>query len=455
MSTPADGKDTILIVDDNRRLCESLAANFADAGMAAVAAHDHAAAVRLFGGQKVSAVLLDLMVGEESGLDILAELRARDVRVPVIMITGFATVDTAVQALKLGAADYVKKPLRFEDLLKVVQGALRLSQLSEENRILRQRLQDRAPRVTAAGAPMKDLMERVRKLAATDLPILITGENGTGKELVADALHEWSRRSARKLLKVNCAAIPESLLESELFGHEKGSFTGADSQHRGVFEQAGGGTLFLDEIGDMPLPTQSKILRALQNREIRRLGGAEILTVDVRFLAATNHPIDELIRDGKFREDLYYRLCGAVLNVPPLRERREDIPELVRVFVEEYCALNALPGKAVTPLLMDRFLACPWPGNVRELRNTVNYACAISGGRQVGVEDLPPAFGRPVDGGGGALNVREEAEKALIVRMLQQSNFNKVLAAQRLSMSRKTLYNKIVRYGITGSPGRS
>jgi DNA-binding NtrC family response regulator len=205
----------------------------------------------------------------------------------------------------------------------------------------------------------------------------------------------------------------------------------------------------------MPLATQSKILRALQNREIRRIGGPDVLTVDVRFIAATNQVIDDLIQEGRFREDLYYRLCGAVLPVPPLRERREDIPELVRVFIDEYCALNAIPAKAVSPSLMDRFLASAWPGNVRELKNTVNYACAISSGPQIGTEDLPPAFdGRHAEGSVGSLNVREQAEKALIVRMLQQSNFNKMAAAQRLSMSRKTLYNKIAKYGITAGSGR-
>jgi DNA-binding NtrC family response regulator len=445
-------KNPILIVDDNRRLCDSLLQNFADAGMSAVAAEDRAAAVDVFTHQRVSAVLLDLMVGEDSGIDILAELRKLDARVPIVMITGFATVDTAVEALKLGAADYVKKPLDFEDLLKVVKGAVRLSRLSEENSLLRERLLDHAPKITAMSAPMKGLMEKVKKLAATELPILLTGENGTGKELIADALHECSRRSARKLLKMNCAAIPESLLENELFGHERGSFTGADTQYRGMFEQASSGTLFLDEIGDMPLATQCKILRALQNREIRRIGGADVQTVDVRFIAATNQRIDTLIKEGKFREDLYYRLCGAILPVPALRDRREDIPELVRVFVDEYCALNAIPAKRVSPSLMERFLASPWPGNVRELKNTVNYACAISAGPQIGAEDLPPAFA-PAEASPGSLNVREEAEKALIVRMLQQSNFNKMIAAQRLSMSRKTLYNKIAKYGIPAGSG--
>jgi DNA-binding NtrC family response regulator len=445
-------KNLVLVVDDNTRLCDSLLNNFEDAGLRAVSAQDRAAAVSVFSHQKVSAVLLDLMVGGDNGLDILADLRKIDARIPVIMITGFAAVDTAVQALKLGAADYVKKPLDFEELLKVVEGAIRLSRLSEENTILRERLLDLSPRITALSTPMQGLLEKVRKLAATDLPILLTGENGTGKELVAEALHESSRRSARKLLKVNCAAFPESLLENELFGHERGSFTGADTLYRGMFEQAGSGTLFLDEVGDMPLATQSKILRALQNREIRRIGGAEVLTVDVRFIAATNQKIDALIAQGRFREDLYYRLCGAILPVPPLRERKEDIPELVRVFIDEYCALNALPARSVSPSLMDRFLSYGWPGNVRELKNTVNYACAISSGGQIGPEDLPPAF--DVSGSAGALNVREQAEKALIVRMLQQSDFNKMVTAERLSMSRKTLYNKIAKYGIASHPRR-
>ena len=450
-------RDLVLIVDDNQRLCDSLLQNFEEAGMRAVSASSRAGAIREFANQNIQAVLLDLMVGEDSGIDILVDLKRADPRVPVIMITGYATVDTAVQALKLGASDYVKKPLDFDVLHKVVTGAIRVSMLSQENSMLKARLLERSLKATARSRQMNELLEKVQKLAVTELPILITGENGTGKELIADALHEGSRRSLKKFVKVNCAAFPESLLDNELFGHERGSFTGADSVYRGMFEQASSGTLFLDEIADMPLAIQAKILRALQNREIRRIGGSEMLSIDVRFIAATNQKIDDLVGTGRFRQDLYYRLCGAVLPVPPLRERTEDIPELAGIFVEEYCVSNSLATRSISPRLMELFLHYSWPGNVRELKNTINYSCAISSGPQIDLQDLPPAFDardREHLGGLGMLNVRELAEKALIVKMLQQSNFNKMTAAARLSMSRKTLYNKIARYGITATNPR-
>jgi DNA-binding NtrC family response regulator len=396
------------------------------------------------------------MVGEENGIDILIDLKKADPGVPVIMITGYATVDTAVQALKLGAADYVKKPLDFEVLHKIVTNAIRLSRLAEENRGLKSRLQELKPRFTTRSPRLLQLLETVRKLAATELPVLITGENGTGKELIADALHEGSSRASRKLLKVNCASFPESLLDNELFGHERGSYTGADSSYKGLFEQAGAGTLFLDEIGDMPLAIQAKILRALQNKEIRRIGGTSTVAIDVRFITATNRNVEQLIAANRFREDLYYRLSAAVVSLPPLREHLEDLPELSRTFVEEYCLSNSLPLKELEPAVLEAFLRYPWPGNVRELKNTLNYACAICSGPRISLADLPPAFQGGVGPAGNGLNVREKAERDLIIKTLQLAGFNKRAAALRLAMSRKTLYNKIARYGIdAGSEKRA
>jgi DNA-binding NtrC family response regulator len=358
-------------------------------------------------------------------------------------------VDSAVQALKLGAADYVKKPLDFEVLHKIVSNSIRLSSLAEENQGLKRRLLELAPKSTTRNPRMQQILETVRKLAATDLPVLITGENGTGKELIADALHEGSPRSARKLIKVNCASFPESLLDNELFGHERGSYTGADAAYQGVFEQAGRGTLFLDEIGDMPLAIQAKILRTLQNREIRRIGGGDTIAIDVRFIAATNRSVEQLIAANRLREDLYYRLSAAVIELPPLRERPEDIPDLARSFVEEYCVSNSLPLKQLDAAVLDAFLAYGWPGNVRELKNAVNYACAICSDSRIPYADLPPGFQSSAGSPSSArLNVRAQAEKELIIKTLQQANFNKKTAALRLAMSRKTLYNKIARYGI-------
>ncbi|HJX42023.1 MAG TPA: sigma-54 dependent transcriptional regulator [Anaerolineales bacterium] len=446
----------ILIVDDNRRLCDSLAQNFQDLGLRTACAGNRGEALRQFGSGQIAAVLLDIMVGEENGIDILVDLKKADPGVPVIMITGYATVDTAVQALKLGAADYVKKPLDFEVLHKIVTNAIRLSRLAEENRGLKSRLQELKPRFTTRSPRLLQLLETVRKLAATELPVLITGENGTGKELIADALHEGSSRASRKLLKVNCASFPESLLDNELFGHERGSYTGADSSYKGLFEQAGAGTLFLDEIGDMPLAIQAKILRALQNKEIRRIGGTQTVAIDVRFITATNRNVEQLIAANRFREDLYYRLSAAVVSLPPLREHLEDLPELSRTFVEEYCLSNSLPLKELEPAVLEAFLRYPWPGNVRELKNTLNYACAICSGPRISLADLPPAFQGGVGPAGNGLNVREKAERDLIIKTLQLAGFNKRAAALRLAMSRKTLYNKIARYGIdAGSENRA
>ena len=449
-------KQNVLIIDDNEKLCQSLARNFQDAGMAALCAKNRAEAMERLSDGDIVAILLDIMVGEASGIDILVELKRINPRGPVIMITGYATVDSAVQSLKLGAADYVRKPLDFEVLHKIVSGAIRVSRLSEENSLLKRRLHDLSPKIGVRNPQMRELMEKVRKLAVTDLPVLITGENGTGKELIADALHEGSRRAMARLIKVNCAAFPESLLDNELFGHERGSYTGADSTFKGVFEQADSGTLFLDEVGEMPMTIQTKILRTMQNKEIRRIGGSRTLDIDVRFIAATNHPIEKLVDGDTFRKDLFYRMSGAVIFVPPLRERQEDIPELARIFVEEYCLSNSLPVYGIAPSLMERLQVCPWPGNVRELKNAVNYACAISAGPEIGIGDMPTPFG----GTGscaedGNLNVREQAEKDLIVKMLQRSSYNKVTTSERLSMSRKTLYNKIAKYGIKASADRA
>jgi len=328
-------KRTILIVDDNERLFRSLSENFQSEGFLTIWARNAREATGFMESGGVSTVLLDIIIGNENGVSILAELRKIDPLVPVIMITGFASVETAVQSLKLGAVDYVKKPLNFDELLSVVQRAIDVSELERENRDLKSRLRAFQPRLCVRSSTMQDILEQVRKLSTTDLPVLIIGESGTGKELVADVIHSGSQRSSKPMLKVNCAAFPETLLDNELFGHEKGAYTGADSAFKGVFERADGSSLFLDEIGDMPLPLQSKILRTLQNREVRRIGGAATLSVDVRFIAATNSDVQDLIRAGKFREDLFYRLNTAVIKVPPLRERKEDLSDLVGLFTEE------------------------------------------------------------------------------------------------------------------------
>jgi DNA-binding NtrC family response regulator len=430
---------SLLIIDDNAKLCRSLARNFEHVGFSVSIATCAQEAVGRFRSARTDAVLLDIMLGEESGIDVLTQLLAVDKNVPVVMITAYASVESAVQSLKLGAFDYVKKPLDFDELLKTVRKACEFSRLREENTRLKNRLKELSATIVTNDRQVQALIRKVEKLANTDLPVLICGESGTGKEVLADYIHATSARSAAPMVKINCVAFPETLLDNELFGHERGAYTGADSMFKGLFEKADGSTLFLDEIGDMPLSIQAKILRTLQDKEIRRLGGNQTIRVDVRFIAATNKDVAELIGKGQFREDLYYRLNAAVLSLPPLRERREDVPLLVEHFLAA--------GKAVSPDVMERFLRYDWPGNVRELKNVVTYAAAMCSGGMIEAEDLPVHFldiSRGKDGG----NIREDMERSLILKVLQSTKYNRSRAAEILNMSRKTLYSKMAKYGL-------
>jgi DNA-binding NtrC family response regulator len=445
-------RSNLLIIDDKVKLCRSLARNFEHVGFTTSIATSGQEALSRFSATRMDAVLLDIMLGEESGIDVLKKLLAVDKNVPVIMITAYASVDSAVQSLKLGAFDYVKKPLDFDELLKTVERACEFSRLRDENVRLRNRLKELSATIVTRDPRMGALVRKVEKLAATDLPVLICGESGTGKEVLADHVHAASARSAMQMVKINCVAFPETLLDNELFGHEKGAYTGADSVFKGLFEKADRSTLFLDEIGDMPLSIQAKILRTLQNNEIRRLGGNETIRVNVRFIAATNKDLGDLIGKGQFREDLYYRLNAAVLFIPALRERRDDIPLLVEHFLAERSPGEPAPGgpsprKEMTAEVMAWFLQYDWPGNVRELKNVVNYAAAMSSGDRIGLEDLPVHFlGGARTAGSG--NIREDMERALILKILQGTKYNRSKAADLLNMSRKTLYTKMVKYGL-------
>ncbi len=442
-------KGTVLIVDDKVRLYESLAKNFQHQGYRTVHAASTSEALKTVLEEPVDAVLLDIMLGAENGIEVLRSLKKSAPTVPVIMITGYASVDSAVESMKLGAFDYVKKPLDFDRLLKTIENATEMSRLNRENRQLRERLQGLTPRICMHSGRMISVVERAAKLAATDLPVLIVGENGTGKEIIADYIHAHSPRAAHPMVKINCAAFPESLLDNELFGHEKGAYTGADGAFQGVFERAHASTLFLDEIGDMPPTIQAKILRTLQNREIRRLGGQQTLTVDVRFIAATNKKLERLIAQGSFREDLFYRLNAAMLEVPPLRERKEDLPQLAEQLLGEFAHGSCGEVKRIGKEVLTRFMEYDWPGNVRELRNVIHYAAAIGEGSVIEPDDLPPAFYGPEvlqDTG----NVRLQMERMLIIKTLQRMNNNKKRTAEFLQMSRKTLYFKMQKHGIQG-----
>jgi len=439
--------NSILIIDDNAKLCKSLTQNLVQFGYKCFTANTQQTAVNTYKRNNINVVLLDVVLGKDDGLKVLRLLKKINSRIPVIMITGYASIESAVQSIKLGAYDYIQKPLDFNKLLKILENAIRLSELKEENINLKERLIEQSPKIITQNSQMIELCEKAEKLAATDIPVLICGENGTGKEIIADFIHVNSERNSRKMLKINCAAFPENLLDNELFGHEKGSYTGAESVFKGVFERAHSGSLFLDEIGDMSLPIQAKILRVLQNKEIRRIGGDSVIQVDVRFIAASNKILEELIVDNTFRKDLFYRLNAATLYIPALRERKDDIPPLANHFLTEFTDNNRHEIEGFSNDVMAAFISYEWPGNVRQLKNTIFYAAAISTKHYIGGEDLPAPFSEN-NRNATENNLRETTERHLIQRVLQSTQYNKKKTAEILKVARKTLYNKIEKYGI-------
>jgi len=437
----------ILIIDDNVQLCKSLAQNFNQLGYKSYLATNSKEAIHTFSNNSIEAVLLDIKLGKDDGIKTLTRLLEIRNRVPVIMITGYGSIESAVQSLKIGAYDYIQKPLDFDKLLNIVEKAVESSNLKNENRYLRERLTEYSPRLITQDEHMTEILNKAKRLACTDIPVLIIGENGTGKEIMADYIHTLSKRSYRKMVKINCAAFPENLLDNELFGHERGAYTGADSTFKGVFERADGSSLFLDEISDMSSAIQAKILRVLQNCEIRRIGGDEIIKINVRFVAASNKDLENFIELKKFREDLYYRLNAASIRIPPLRERKADIPLLIDYFLKEFATYNSKDIRGVSEKALNIFKAYNWPGNVRELKNAVNFAAAISVKDVIGVEDLPTYLSKCTEEQ-YTYNIREETERNLIIKMLKKMDNNKKKTAEILNMSRKTLYNKLEKYGL-------
>lgn len=441
---------TVLIVDDSKRVYESLKPNFELLGYKTAHAFNMKTTIDTLKSFEPDVALVDIMLGDENGIDILRRIKQIDEMIPVIMITGYASIDTAVESMKEGAYDYIKKPLEFERLVTIIENAAKLRFLSRENRQLKSRVIELKPKIYAENEKMANLLAQARKLAAGDIPILILGENGSGKEIVADYIHEHSQRSEYKMHKINCAAFPETLLDNELFGHEKGAYTGATEGFKGVFERANKGILFLDEIGDMPLSIQAKILRVLQNNEVRRIGGTVTKKIDVRFLAATNQNLEQLIEEGKFREDLYYRLNAAIIETPPLRSRTEDIKPMAYFFLKEFTENMGKRVDTISDEVINLFLEYQWPGNVRELKNAINYGVTITSNNVIKLEDIPPKIiGNMTEPKEESdLNIRQKMEKMLIEKTLLENNFNKKRSAEILKMSRKTLYTKIERYDI-------
>jgi two-component system nitrogen regulation response regulator NtrX len=412
-------------------------------------------ALRLVADDAPDLVVLDIWMPRKDGLDTLADLKRVRPEVPVIVISGHGTIETAVRATRLGAYDFIEKPLSLEKTLVTVTRALDHGRLERENANLKARLDIRTE-IIGESVVMRALREQIATAAPSSGRVLIHGENGSGKELVARAIHALSARREQPFVEVNCAAIPEELIESELFGHEKGAFTGAVARRRGKFETADGGTLFLDEIGDMSLKTQAKVLRALEEQVVERVGGREPLKVDVRVIAASNRKLETLIAQGTFREDLFYRLAVIPIEVPPLRARRDDIPLLVDHFVALFCAENGKRIKTVSGEALAYFLAYDWPGNIRELRNMVERLVIMTPGDVIGPDDLPAPL-RPKDAGalgadGGQRSLREARdgfERAYILAELRAHDWNMTRTAERLGIERSHLYRKIKTYGIT------
>ncbi|HEY4671352.1 MAG TPA: sigma-54 dependent transcriptional regulator [Gemmatimonadaceae bacterium] len=402
-------------------------------------------------------VFLDVKMAGMDGMEALKKLRELDPNALVVMISGHATIRTAVEATQLGAYEILEKPLDTDRILVMLRNALVNLDLKEENERLKQSVD--APFEIVGKTPvMRALMEKIEKVAATPARVLITGENGTGKELVARALHRMSPRASKPFVEVNCAAIPSELIESELFGHMKGSFTGAVSDRAGKFEQANKGTLFLDEIGDMSLAAQAKVLRVLQDNVITRIGGAKPISVDVRVIAATNKTLESEIAAGKFREDLYYRLNVVPIHVPPIRERREDIPMLAQYFAVTLSAREGIQAHSFTPDALERLSSLDWPGNVRELRNTVERLLILAPESQISARDIDRLAGqRALDDAGLATltqcrtfeEFKDAAERAFLLNKLREFDWNVSETARAVEMPRSNLYKKIERYSLS------
>jgi two-component system response regulator HydG len=447
-------ENTILIVDDDRAHRTMLRTLLAGWGYAIAEADDGSAAIAQVRERPYDLMLMDVRMVKVSGLEALAQIKAFNPAIPVVVMTAYASVETAVEALKKGAYDYLTKPLDFDELRLTLERAMDHSRLKEENRLLRERLGSRFDRRNLIGrsGAMINLLETVAQAAPSEATVLITGESGTGKEMIAGAIHYNSFRKEGPFIRINCAAIAETLLESELFGHERGAFTGADRRKEGKFRQADGGSIFLDEVSETSLGMQVKLLRVLQEREITRVGGDEVLKADVRVIAAANRDLLQAIATGRFREDLYYRLNVVTLHVPPLRSRREDIPLLAQHFLTHFSEKNHKTIKGFTPQAMDRLLRYAWPGNVRELMNAVERGVVLARSEYLDEAELPLiSTGEGITEPSPAPNgeaLLEEVEKAAILKSLAAADGNKSEAARRLGITRRTLHQKLKKWRL-------
>ncbi len=477
---------TILVVDDEKNIRRTLRMVLEGSGFRVLESDTAERALELVAEGDVDLAILDVRLPNMTGIEALQRLRTQreTERLPVLMVSGHASLAEAVSAVQMGATDFFEKPLDRDRILISVRNALRASQLQREVEALRAAAQKRYDMI-GESAPIRQLFAQIEKVAPTNGRVLITGESGTGKELIARAIHQLSRRADKRFVKVNCAAIPAELIESELFGHERGAFTGAAGRKKGMFELADGGTLFLDEIGDMSASAQAKVLRAVQSGEISRVGGEQSIAVDVRILAATNKDLETEVKESRFREDLYFRLNVVPIESPPLRERKDDVPILARAFLRDFCLDNGLREKPIDAEVLDRLAGRPWPGNVRELKNVVERMAILSGDR-ITLADLPKEgrlgsnLGRtsvndnavhaestggnarggdsPSEiseaGNGARLTLREHRERAerqYILSTLEDCGWNISKAAGLLGVERTNLHKKMRGYGIRRS----
>jgi DNA-binding NtrC family response regulator len=450
---------TILIVEDEAKMRRLLELNLGEEGMTTFSAGEAEEGLKILRRETIDLVLTDFKLPGMNGLEFLKAIRKINSDVPVIMMTAYGSVEAAVEAMRNGASNYVLKPFPLEEITLVIRKELDVRQLVVENRNLREELGKRYdyPNIVAKSARMQEVLAAVERVAPTNSTVLIGGESGVGKELIARAIHQHSRRASGPFIKINCTAIPENLLESELFGYERGAFTGATMSKPGKFELADKGTLFLDEIGDVPTATQAKLLRVLQEREFERLGGTRTIKVDVRMIAATNRDLRAALEQGTFREDLYYRLNVVPIDVPPLREHKEDIPGLVELFLVRYAKDSGKPIRGVAPGAMQTLTSFHWPGNVRELQNIIERAVTFAKADRIEAGDIQldeaPAKGNPSAQGflPGGMTL-DSWEDEMIREALRRANGNKSQAARLLGLTRNALRYRLSKIGIPDDP---
>ena len=443
-------QSSILVVDDELSVRDSLSKWFKEDGYRVGAAENANRALSLMNEGPWDVILLDIKMPGMDGLELQKRLKEIDKEAAIIMVTAFAAVDSAVQALKEGAFDYITKPVDPEHLSHLVQNALRTKKLTDENWRLRQQMSELSgvEEIVGESPQMKKVIDLAKTVAQTDTTAMIRGESGTGKELIARMIHANSARKYFPIIVVNCGAVPETLLESELFGHEKGAFTGAQFRRKGKFEMADGGTIFLDEIGTISQKMQVQLLRVLESKQFTRVGGNEIISSDFRVICATNRDLEAAIADKSFREDLYYRLNVFTIFIPPLRERRVDIPPLVNHFIKEYATSMNKPMLDIDPEAMDLLIRNRWPGNIRELENVIERAMVLAKPPAIRREDLPFQLSQTQEENGTQDDSLARAEKVHIARVLDKMGWNITRAAEVLSIDRVTLYSKISKYGI-------